>query len=72
MHKKGPISTVYSDCVVPPPSAKESDGNSFGDPLAGGPSRATGEMGEVQFSNIKDAPGAGKVSPKKVPGGGSY
>lgn len=72
MHKKGPISTVYTDCVVPPPSQKESDGGSFGDPLPGGPSRVQGEMGEVQFSKIKDAPEAGKINPGKVSGGGSY
>lgn len=72
MHKKGPISTSYTDCIVAPPSQKESDGGSFGDPLPGGPSRAKGEMGEVQYTKIKDAPDAGKISPTKVPGGGSY
>jgi hypothetical protein len=72
MHKKGPISTVFSDCVVTPPSPKESDGGSFGDPLPGGPTRVTGELGEVQFSKIQGAPGEGKVSPGKLSGGGSY
>jgi len=71
MKSYGPISTTYSDCPVPKPSAGSAEGLSFGNPLSQGPTKTDGILEEVQYSNSGPAAG-GKDLGIKIPGGGSY
>lgn len=68
------IMSPYKDCAVEYPSEKDGEGTRFGDELEtlrGGEKDTKGQMKEVQFIDLHQGQGAGKVHFTKVEGGGT-
>jgi hypothetical protein len=58
---KDVINSRFKDAVVPVPNAKSNDwGGNMGTPIEGAPPATKGELGEVQFVDIKDGAAGNK------------
>lgn len=59
---KGPIQTQFSESCAPTPDPKSSAGTSFGKAISEGPGPTAGSLKEVQYQEVSDKKGGGKIS----------